>query len=78
MDWKQLFQHLKYKITYNDVKSHKYFLSFCRVIAKKKTKNSPLLSLLKGSISIAISLLDLLVLDKTIRDIASHVLFQST
>lgn len=76
MDWKQLFQHLKYKITYNEVKSHKYFLSFCRVIAKK-TKNSPLLSLLKGSISIAISMLDLLVLDKTIRDIASHVLFQS-
>lgn len=77
MDWKQLFQHLKYKITYNEVKSHKYFLSFCRVIAKK-TQNSPLLSLLKVSISIAISLLDLLVLDKTIRDIASHVLFQST
>lgn len=77
MDWKQLFQHLKYKITYNEVKSHKYFLSFCRVIAKKN-QNSPLLSLLKVSISIAISLLDLLVLDKTIRDIASHVLFQST
>lgn len=77
MDWKQLFQHLKYKITYNEVKSHKYFLSFCRVIAKKP-QNSPLLSLLKVSISIAISLLDLLVLDKTIRDIASHVLFQST